>query len=141
MTSIACEGVDWQVSHLAQVLSQVSATLANVVQLNVEGFQMRDNQLECTDDVEWLHLLHQFPTVRTLYVSQGLAGHVALALEVLPLEAVAQTPPSLDLIYLEGQPASSIEKFVSARQLSGRPVTVVETQTEFEEKFQSYVRK
>jgi hypothetical protein len=48
---------------------------------------------------------------------------------------VTEVLPSLDLICLDGQPASSIEKFVaaSARQLSGRPVTTIDTETEFEE--------
>ena len=141
ITGIVCQGVDWQVSHIAQVLSHVSATLANVVHLKLSVWHEEDSQLEGTDDVEWLQILHQFPAVRTIDVSEELAGHVALALEDLPFEAVAQTPPSLDLIYLAGQPASSIEKFVSARQLSGRPVTVVETQTEFDEKLKSHVRK
>ena len=140
ITGIVCQGVDWQVSHLAQVLSHVSATLSTVPHLELKTY-LYGRQLEGTDDVEWLHLLHQFSTVRTLQVSRELAGHVALALEDLASEAVAQTLPSLDLIYLAGQPASSIESFLAARQLSGLPVTVVETQTEFNEKLKSHVRK
>ena len=139
ITGIVCQGVDWQVSHLAQVLSHVSAMLSTVPHLELETNLGYWHHLEGTDNVEWLQLLHQFPAVRTLHVSQELAGHVALALEHLRFEAVAQTPPSLDLIYLAGQPASSIEKFVSACQLSGRPVTVVETQTEFDAKLKSHV--
>ena len=127
LTSIVCQGIGWQVSHIAQVISHVSATLANVVHLKLWSWLGEVSQLEGADSVDWLHLLHQFPAVQSLRVSKELAGHVAFALEDIPLEAVAQTPPYLDLIYLEGQPASSIEKFVAARLLSGRPVIVVET--------------
>ena len=68
-------------------------------------------KLECTDNVEWLHLLYQFTTVQTLHISHELVGYVALALEDIDSEIVAETPPPLDLIYLADQPASSIEKF------------------------------
>ena len=132
MTSIICQGADWQVSHLAQVLSHVSATLFTLPHLELTTNYGR--QLDGADDVEWLHLLHQFPTVRTLQVSRELAGHVALALEDLTSQAVTQTLPSLDLIYLAGKPSPSVEKFVAARHLSGRPVTVVETKMEFDRK-------
>ena len=143
-TAVLCEGLDWQVSHMAQVLSHFSATLSNVVHLKLEVWHEEDEEvsqdykLEATDDVEWLHLLHQFPTVKTLHVPHELAGNIALALEDIAWEAIA---PSLDLIYLADQPASSIEKFVAARQLSGRPVTVVETKMDFDEKLESYVSK
>lgn len=82
-------------------------------------------------DVEWLPLLHQFPNVRTLHVSEELAGHVALVLEDTTDETVL---PSLDLICLADEPVSSATKFVAARRLSGRPVTVVDTETEFDKK-------
>ena len=141
ITGIVCQGVDWQVSHIAQVLSHVSATLTNVVHLELGVWLEYGRKLEGTDDVDWLHFLHQFPTMQTLHVSPKLARHVALALQNLALEAVAQFPPSLDLIYLADQPASSIGKFVAARRLFGRPVTVVRTQTEFDEKLESHVRK
>ena len=138
-TLISCQGIDWQVSHMAQVLIHFSAALSNVVHLNFEAKLEGGRQLEGTDDVEWLHLIHQFPTVRTLHVSQELAGHVALALEDISRGVVAEVLPSLDLIRVVGQPASSIEKFVARRRLSGRLVTVIDTETEFHERLNSYV--
>jgi len=72
----------------------------------------------------------------------GLAGHVALALEDIAGETVAEVLLSLDSICLVDQPASSVKKFVAARQLSGRPVTVVEQKKiEFNNRFKSYVSK
>lgn len=40
--------------------------------------------------VEWLHILHQFVTVRTLRVSQKLAGHAALALRDITPEMITE---------------------------------------------------
>ena len=132
-TDISCEGIDWQVFHMAQVLSHFSATLTNVVHLNVDD-ELRKGRQEVVEDVEWPLLLLQFSNVRTLYVSQGFARHVALALEDMPEEMFTEALPSLDLIFLEGQPASSIENFVAARRRSGHPVTVADTKTEFDER-------
>ena len=139
-TTIRCKGIDWQVSHMAQVLSQCSATLSivNHVKLHAE---LEDPPFEGMDDVEWPYLLHQFFAVKTLHVSQELAGYVALALENITGGIFAEALPSLDLIHLAGQPASSIEKFVAIRQLYGRPVTVIDTETEFEERLLSYIRE
>ena len=130
-TAISCKGIDWQVSHMAQVLSQFSAILSNVVLLQLKAEVEEDSELEGTN-VEWLHLLHQFFTVQTLRVSRELAEHVALALEDITAGMVGEVLPFLDSICLVGQPASSIQKFVVARQLSGRPVTVVSPEMDHE---------
>lgn len=60
-------------------------------------------------------------------------------LEDITQGLVGQILPSLDLIRVVGQPASSIEKFVAGRLLSGCPVIVVDTETEFSERLKSYV--
>jgi hypothetical protein len=125
-TYVSCQGTDWQVSHMAQVLSQFSTILSNVVHLVLKVDPEEDFQLEGTEDVEWLHLLRQFSTVQMLYVSQELAGHVALALQDITGDMVAEVLPSLNLICLDGQLASSIEKFITVCQLSGHPVTHID---------------
>ena len=123
---------------MAQVLRRFDATLSNVIYLQLK-IQRYGLQLMDTDDVEWL-LLCRFSTVRTLHVCQELAGHVALALEDITGEMFAEVLPHLDLIFLAGQPAPAIEKFVDARWLSSYPVTVIEIETEEEFKIlKSYV--
>jgi hypothetical protein len=135
--TIFCEQIDMQVPHMAQVLGHFSATLSHVIHLKLELWE--DGQLEGDiEAVEWHLLLHRFSAVQTLYVSQDLAAHIAITLEEMAGGMFAESLPSLDLIYLEDQPASSVEKFVAARQLSDRPVTVVHTKAEFDEKV--YVR-
>ncbi len=140
-TFIICEGIDWQVSHMAQVLSHFSATLPNVVHLKLEAHLREDHQLEGTDDVEWLHLLLQFSTVQMLHVSWEIAGHVALALNDIMGEMVTEELPFLDLICLMGQPASSVEKFIAICQHSDHCVTVIDTEREFNKRLESYVSK
>ena len=53
-----------------------------------------------------------------------------MALEDIAQEQVADVLPSLHSIDLPGQRASSVEKFITARQLSGRPVIVVDVERE-----------
>ena len=62
------------------MLSNLSATLSDVVHLKLEDLLEDDHKLEGTDDVVWLHLLRQIPTVQTLHIYHVLAGHVILAL-------------------------------------------------------------
>ena len=85
---------------MAQVFSQIYATLATVAHLELK-FQLEDDRgLEGTDGVEWLHLLHQF-AMQTLHVSWELSWLVDLALKGITAETVAEVLPSLDLICLE----------------------------------------
>ncbi|KAH9065000.1 hypothetical protein EDB87DRAFT_1680166 [Lactarius vividus] len=137
-TMISCEELDWQVSHVAQVLSQFSAILSNVVHLRLK-VEPEGRELEGMEHVEWQPLLRPLSTVQTLHVSQELAGHIALTLEALTTEMGAEAFSSLDLIHLADQPASSIEKFVAAHRLSDRPVTFVDTEIEFDERVRSHV--
>lgn len=133
--TISCYEIDYQVSHMAQVLGKFSALLSNVVHLDLKTDADEGLQLDGLDDIDWL--LHQFSTVKTLYVIWELAGYVALALEDITAEMVTEVLPSLDLICLDGQPESSIEKFIAARKVSGLPVTVVHSKRELDEKIKS----
>ena len=132
---ISCQGIGLQVSDIAQSFRQFSATLSNVVYLKLR--HKEDCQIEGTDNIEWLLLLRQFSRVRSLYVSRDLARSIALLLEDINEEMVSEVLPYLDLIYLDGQPVSSLEMFVAVRQHSGRPVTVVDTKTEFSNRLES----
>lgn len=136
---VSCKEIDWQVSHMAQVLGQISATLSNVIHLKLKA-EIDVHQLKGTENIEWLHLLHQFSTMQSLHVSRELAGQVTLALEHITGEMAFEAFPSLNLIRMVGQPASSLEKFVAARRFSNCPVTVVNTKTEFNRRLESYIR-
>ena len=64
----------------AQVLSQFSTTFSNVVYLKLKAVP-KGLQLDGTEDVESMHLPHQFAAAQTLHASREIAGHIALALE------------------------------------------------------------
>ncbi len=86
---------------------------------------------------EWPPLLHIFTAVRMLYVPKAFSGHIALALEDVTWKTVVEVLPALELLYVEDQSMSSIEQFVAVRRDSGRPVTVVNSETEFDIRLQS----
>jgi hypothetical protein len=133
--------VDWRVSHVVQAISQfkMSATLSNVVHLKLELDHGRARQLEgSTYDVEWQRFLRQFSNVKTLYVSRKLAPHISLVLEEIAEGMAAEVLPSLDLIWLGGQRASSIKKFVASRRLADRRVTVIGIKKEFNRRIEAY---
>jgi hypothetical protein len=135
---ILCEGIDWQVSHMAQALNQISAVLSNMLHFAIIADDIRP-ELEGMDDIDWLQLLRPFSSVQTLFVSREFAGHVSRALEGIPEVMATELLPALDMLCLEDQPVSSAHKFIAARWESGRPVTTVNTRKAFEERLISYL--
>jgi hypothetical protein len=86
-----------------------------------------------TDDMEndkWLELLHFFPIVENLYLSEEIAQRVARALQEVPAERLpTDVLPALQNLFIErlqptGPVQEAIRKFVAARQLSGHPIAV-----------------
>ena len=131
---------DWRFCPMSQVLRQFSPILSSVVLLRF-ATKFQERFLLQADDLEWIHLLRQFSMVQVLSLNGHFASCFARRLESITGEMVAEALSSLDLIYLEGQPTSSIQKFVDVRQLSGRPVSVADTEEEFDERFKDYVGK
>jgi hypothetical protein len=134
---IVCEGMEWQVSHLTQALSQISATLSNTIDFAVD-FDSEIPESEVIDNIEWLQLLSLFSSMRTLFVPKRFAGHVAKALEDFAGVMTAEVLPALDMLCLDRQSMSSVDKFIAVRQDSGLPVIFVNTETELRERIQSY---
>ena len=125
---ISCKWLEWQVSHLAQILGQSLAMVSSVEHLSVDGDVLQhelelgwQGEIEATD---WLELFRLFTAVKTLYGSKQLAGHISLALDSLSGEVVTEVLPALDSLWLEGQLARSVERFIVARRLSSHPVNV-----------------
>ncbi len=121
---ISCQGLEWQVSHLANVLSQSSAVPSNVSHLH---WYMRP-----ATKLARRYRPHQMfgtpPRVETLRVSAPLAGLVA---DVLNDAAVEIVLPALHLLYLEDEPVGRFWEFITERQLSGLPITIANASKEF----------
>ena len=130
-----------QVSHLPQALGQIkiSEILSNDVHLKLEVDPERDSQIEGTFDVQWRHFFLLFSNAKTLHVSRKLSRQMTPALENIAGGIGAEVLPSLDLIWMGGQRESSIQKFVDARSLSDRCVTVISNLTEFNKRLESCV--
>jgi len=135
-TTISLDALGCHMPDVARVLSQFSAALCTVVHLELEAELHKGDQ---SDDVEWLHLLRQFPAMQTLHASLEPATLVFLALEDITAELVAEVLPSLSLICLEGVTASSLQKIVAIRRFSDCPITIVETREEFNGRLNLYV--
>jgi hypothetical protein len=123
---------DLLVPCMARVLGRLAVLLSNVGHLSFDSPQ---DWFEPLDNSILLQLLHLFPAVEELHVSRLLAGHIATVLENIAEERVTEVMPALHSLRLGNvtgnEPVGSIERFLSLRQLSGRPVTVGSTQDEF----------
>ena len=130
--SILCEGKDWQIAHLTMVLSQISIVSSNVVNLAIDADAdlsplIPQPEDEDIDDIDWLQFLSLFSSVQRLGVATTFSGHISRALEVIADRMMAtEVLPALDTLTLQGQSVSSVDKFITARRDSGRPVTVVD---------------
>jgi hypothetical protein len=134
---IVCEGLDWQNSHLTQALSQIPVVRSNIIHFAVD-FDPEIPESEIIDNIEWLRLLSPFSSVRTLFVPNRFAGHVARALEDTAGMLATEVLPALDVLCLKGEPMSSVARFIAVRRDSGRPVTFISTESAFERRLKSY---
>jgi hypothetical protein len=125
---ISCKWLDWQISHLAQILGQSPIIACNVDKLSIDevDIQLDPGSQDGMDNANWLELLRPFTSVKRLHGSKHLARHIAFALDGVTEEMVTRVLPALNSLSLENQPLSSIRKFLAVRRLSGHPVTLVD---------------
>ena len=136
---ILCRVSDWQLSSLAQI-----CTLSLHFFLTMENLYIHENRYSpdnWTDDIEnseWLDLLLPFTAVKNLYVSKQFTPHIARALQEPTGGRTTEVLPALQNVLLEGfQPSEpvheGIRQFVSARQLSSRPVAISAWERDYEQ--------
>jgi len=95
-------------------------------------YEDQHSQLNREDDIdytEWLELLLPFTAVKNLYLSKQLAPRIAPALQEFTGDRTTEVLPSLENVFLEGflpsEPVQEgIRQFISARQLTNRPVAI-----------------
>lgn len=129
---ISLIGSEWEFSHISHMFSEFSGKLSDVRHLSI-GLSGRYDPDEI-GRAEWVQLLRPFTAVQMLCVHGFRVEHVALALEDVAREAVAEVLPALDLLCLDSEEGlvPSLVKFDVARWLSGHPVTIVRSVREFE---------
>ena len=129
---ILCEQPDGQLSSLVQVCT---SSFPHSFIPTVEHLSVLEESLSpphWKDDIEnsqWLKLLHPFTAVKNLYLSKEFAPRIASSLQELVGERATEVLPalqelSLEKIYPSRPVQKAIWKFVEARRLSNRPITI-----------------
>ena len=128
--NVSCREPDWQLSALAQICAASLPLLSTMDRLFIYEPSYLD--LDWKDDIEnneWWDLLLPFTAVKDLYVSKQFAPRVAPVLQEITEVGAIELLSSLQNLYLEGfRPSESVEegirRFISARQLTNRPVAI-----------------
>ena len=127
---ISCRVPNWQLSSLGQIGTSFLLLLSTTENLYI--YEYLKTQIVWEDDIEnieLLELLFPFTAVKDLYISKQFAPRIAPALRELTGGSTAEVLPTLENLFLEGfQPSEQvhegIRQFISARQLTNRPVTI-----------------
>ena len=125
--TILCRWSDWQLSSLAQFFSPSipQALVFAVEQLYI--FEKQNSRTFWQDDIEnnqWLEFLRPFTVVKGLYISQKFAQRISPTMQELVGGRVTEVLPALQTLFSEQTLPSGFEQFVTARQLSSRPMAV-----------------
>ena len=127
---ISCRDSDWQVSSLEQVCNWCLPRLSALEDLYIhENLRSPPDCQENVENTLWLELLHPFPAVKNLYLSEKFALLLSPALRELVGGITMDVLPNLQNMFLEGlRPSGPVQegivKFVAGRELSGHPITV-----------------
>ena len=127
---ILCHEMDWQLSSLEQLCSQLHPLVSRVERLDMSMRRVpRPNWQDDMDAIQWLEFFQTFTIVNTLRLDKSVLPSVLSALE-LNADRAAEVLPALRDIWFdtsEQQPSSvreAIKLFLSARQHSDCTVAV-----------------
>ncbi len=121
----SCSRLDWQLSFVTQILTQLSPLLSNVYSFNIEKGPNLPTGLEEVDSNQWLELFQPFIHVTQVRVWETLLVPGIVQALVTENMATGVLPElnGLSLAYdASRSAASAAEQFVAMRKLSGRTV-------------------
>ena len=122
----SCRRLDWQLSFVAQISSQLSPFLSSVRLLGIQGVHKLPTGEEDVDSAQWLELFRQFDHVTQVNVfEKELVPSIVQAL--VAEDTGTEVLPDLSTLHLSRPHRSpSVEKaaeqFIATRRLSGRTV-------------------
>ena len=122
-----------QLQPIKRFLEQLSGMFSTLRHLAVDVFHGVPSSCHM-DDVGSLDLFRRFSAVETLHVG----GHLTMLVDRVLDDLVgtnmdAEVMPALRVLYLDGRrPTRLVRRFITARKLSGHPVTIVNTREELE---------
>ena len=120
----------WQLSSPAQICTTSFPLLSTTENLFIcEAYGLQVDWKDNAQNIQWLELLLPFTAVKNLYLSKQFAPHVVSALQEITGDGTTAVLSTLENLYLEGfEPSESveegIERFISARQLTNRPLAI-----------------
>ena len=123
----SCRQLDWQLSFVTQITSQLSSLLSSVQSLDIQSGEELPIGGEDVDSTEWLELFRLFTHVTQVCVSEKLVPSVVPALVVEDM--TADVLPELTSLQLVGyrrsaSVAKAAEQFVTTRKLFGRTISL-----------------
>ena len=121
--------LDWQVSSMAQIFDSLRQVLSTVEYLTLEHKEHNRSPEEHNevDRSEWRKLLRSFSNVKALRVGDGLVKEVSRILRTEDGEHPLDLLPELQSLTYSGigDTTDAFTPFIDARQIAGRPVTLV----------------
>ena len=128
--------IDFQIPLLTQILGYIFPILSDIAHCTIDSVMFLYEQ-EDWEDFEWLQLLCQLSTLRTLFVSDNISRIISQALAGIDREVITEMLPVLKLLCLDDRSISSVNRFIALRRNCGHPVTFIKTRKEFEEQLKS----
>ena len=125
---IQCREYDRQVSSVEQVCTSCLRLLSALENLYIyEGYSAEPEWGDNIENMRWLELLHPFPGVKNLYLSNEVARCIGTALQELVGGTATEVLPTLEYIFLKGlepprRVREGIDQFVATRQVTGHPI-------------------
>ena len=128
----SCRQLDWQLSFVTQILSQLSPHLSNVHSLGIQSDEYTSwlpwAGLGDVDSTQWLELFQPFTHVTKVYVrAEQFVQGITLAL--VAEEMTAEVLPELTSLFLSGCHewsafVANARRFATTRELSGHTVSL-----------------
>jgi len=132
--SIIAPGEKRRAFYMIQLLSQFSPFYVDYLYIHWNNGGYRPMKIY---NDEWLELLLLFTAVRAVYVTKKFATQLSQVLESATTDMTRRILPALELLCLENR-SKSVDKFITARRLSGHPITIVNTLGKFDEMLESH---
>ena len=123
----SCGQLDWQLSFVTQILSQLSFLLSSVRSLDIQSGDELPTGEEDVDPTQWLELFQPFTHATEVRVWEKLVPGIAQALGAGGMTAeVLPELTSLCLVRYRSSlsAAKAAEQFVLTRKLSGRAISL-----------------
>jgi len=129
---INCGELDSQLPPLVQICSSSFPLISALEELQIgehNGLPL-SSWIDDMENAQWLELLGPFTGLKNLYLTHDITQRVCDALQELSGERATEVLPALRNIFVDGfwsfdhMVQEALRPYVTARQLSGHPVTI-----------------